>query len=430
MTASPLADWRDVQGLVVSGYGRLIYARYSVWSIVDPALAKTWLRTLAPKVTHAHAPPYPTEVMQVAFSYSGLTKLTGGASQFPPEFVEGMAGDSHRSRVLGDVDESAPNRWWWGGPDRPSVDVVLLHFSGDPIAPGAHPGSPAANGLLLVASFDSVRRDDREPFGFADGLSQPILEGTHKAARAPSSRHLVRLGEMLLGYRDNAGEIAPLPAIPGHADFGMNGTFLVARQLEQDVAGFKTFIDTQAAAHGMCPKALAEKFVGRTTEGVVLTPGGVQAPTRHDNEFGFAEHDPFGEGCPLGAHIRRGNPRDTLQASADDSWRTVNRHRVMRRGRPYRVNDVPAGLIFVGLVGDIARQFEFVQQNWINDAGFAGLNGERDPLVGCHPARRDTFTIPEYPLRRRITGGLGFITTRGGEYFFLPAIHALHQLAS
>jgi Dyp-type peroxidase family len=425
----PTANWADVQGLVLSSHRRLAHARYSLWSIADAGHARRWLRALLPSVTHAHARDRLPVAVQVAFTHSGLTRLAHrGVRRFPSEFVQGMAGDPHRSRALGDVEESAPCRWTWGGPHRPAVDLLLMHFSETPMTGANDPPSPPRDALHPLAWFDSLRDSDEEPFGFADGVSQPILEGTRRAARQPDSRHIVRLGEVLGGYRDNAEETAPVPAIDSHDDFGTNGAFLVARQLEQNVDGFNRFVRDEAARLGMCPQALAEKIVGRTKSGLVLTPADVEQPERHDNEFGFGR-DRFGEGCPLGAHIRRGNPRDTLHDNADDSWRVVNRHRLIRRGRTYRENGIVAGLFFIALAGSIERQFEFVQQNWINDPGFAGLSAERDPLVGA-PGGSGVFTIPGNPLTRHVRGGHAFVTTRGGEYFFLPAIHALEQLAS
>ena len=436
MTSRPEAcDWRDVQGLVVSGYKRLIHARYSLWSIVDVDLARRWVADLAVQVTHAGQPRAGTAV-NVAFSCSGLVKLLrlspADMSSFPWPFQEGQAGSVHRSRILGDTGSNAPDRWTWGGPLRPGVDVLLMLFAQDEFEsnPTLIKLASSAFGLRPVARFESVRENNREPFGFADGLSQPILERTPRSARKPDSRHVVKLGEMLLGYPNNSGEITPAPDIKGCADFGLNGSYLVARQLEQHVADFWKFMQEKGPTLGMSPIELAEKMVGRTKEGCVLAPDGTGQPHAQENEFGFAATDPFGEGCPLGAHIRRGNPRDTLDKSPVESWRIVNSHRILRRGRAYREDGVDRGLFFIALVGDIERQFEFVQQNWINDTGFGGLRGERDPLLGRRGGLEDTFTMPANPLRRRVSGIRPFITTRGGEYFFLPGLHALSHLAT
>jgi deferrochelatase/peroxidase EfeB len=182
---------------------------------------------------------------------------------------------------------------------------------------------------------------------------------------------------------------------------------------------------------GLSATALAAKIVGRSRDGDPLMPDRSPHQCAATNEFGFMAHDPHGDGCPLGSHIRRGNPRDMLGDTAEQSWRIVNRHRVLRRGRPYCEADgqTPAGLLFVGLNADIERQFEFVQQNWINDTGFGEMRHERDPLVGWRSGADDTFTMSGTPLRKRVHNMKSFVTTKGGAYFFLPSLRALAHLA-
>ncbi len=110
----------------------------------------------------------------------------------------------------------------------------------------------------------------------------------------------------------------------------------------------------------------------------------------------------------------------------------VNRHRILRRGRPYgpppgdrMIDDgIPRGLVFACLNSDIERQFEFVQHTWIGNPMFDGLYEEADPLIG--PAGR--FTIPDTPIRQ-CANLARFVTMQGGGYFFLPSLRALDYLA-
>jgi deferrochelatase/peroxidase EfeB len=154
------------------------------------------------------------------------------------------------------------------------------------------------------------------------------------------------------------------------------------------------------------------------------------------NAFGFIRTDPNGDGCPLGSHVRRANPRDGLapdQAAARTLLDAANNHRILRRGRKYgttienpRFDDrQERGLLFICLNTDIERQFEFVQKTWILNQNFATLFDETDPLVGP----KGHFTIPQQPLRR-IVEVETFIRMAGGEYFFLPSIPALNYLAA
>jgi deferrochelatase/peroxidase EfeB len=233
----------------------------------------------------------------------------------------------------------------------------------------------------------------------------------------------------------------------GFLNLGLNGSYMVVRELRQYVAAFWQSVDEGAArirAHD--PRAtevtaqwLAERIVGRNTDGHLVCPGGflpADANNQPQNAFGFFRTDLYGDGCPLGSHVRRANPRDGLapdQATAQTLLDAANNHRILRRGRKYgttienpRVDDgQDRGLLFICLNTDIERQFEFVQKTWILNRNFATLFDETDPLVGP----RGNFTIPQQPLRR-IVEVETFIQMAGGEYFFLPSIPALDYLAA
>jgi deferrochelatase/peroxidase EfeB len=320
----------------------------------------------------------------------------------------------------------------------------------------------------------------REHFGFADGLSQPIPFGDQSGDGTgddsivlidgrPAKRdpwHGVPLGDILLGHTNAHHEKAPGPFVQddvegrgraqglkpegapeGFLNFGLNGSYLVVRELRQDVAAFWNSVHDGAAkirAHDptathVTAQWLAERIVGRNIDGHLLCPGGLlpaDEDKRPQNDFGFFRDDPRGRGCPLGSHVRRGNPRDGLakdEAAAQTLLDAANNHRILRRGRKYgttikdpRQDDHrERGLLFICLNTDIARQFEFVQQTWILNSNFATLFDETDPLVGP----KGHFTIPEQPLRR-IVEVATFIQMAGGEYFFLPSIPALNYLAA
>jgi deferrochelatase/peroxidase EfeB len=87
------------------------------------------------------------------------------------------------------------------------------------------------------------------------------------------------------------------------------------------------------------------------------------------------------------------------------------------------------GLLFICLNTDIGRQFEFVQQTWMNNPVFGGLDGEVDALVGNLPKGDCIFTVPDHPLRTRVHNLSRFVTVKGGAYFFLPSVRALKYLA-
>lgn len=90
------------------------------------------------------------------------------------------------------------------------------------------------------------------------------------------------------------------------------------------------------------------------------------------------------------------------------------------------------GLHFICINADIERQFEFVQQTWINNTVFDGLKGETDPIVGNQdPGTCDAMmTVPSDPVRTRISNLRSFVTVKGGAYFFLPSINGLRYLGT
>ena len=110
---------------------------------------------------------------------------------------------------------------------------------------------------------------------------------------------------------------------------------------------------------------------------------------------------------------------------------------MIRRGRHYEDHrpdawphsDVERGLCFIALNADIQRQFEFVQQTWINSPKFNGLYDNKDPLIGDNDGTGH-MSIPMEPVRMRLWGLPRFTRLRGGGYFFMPGMSTLRFLAS
>jgi deferrochelatase/peroxidase EfeB len=235
-------------------------------------------------------------------------------------------------------------------------------------------------------------------------------------------------GELLHGYPDLDSR---QPAAPD-APFRRNGTFMVWRKLEQDVVAFRRWLVDQARATGIDAEEVAAKAMGRWRDG---TPA-VRSPDRPlpalaaDEAFRFKE-DARGLACPLGAHIRRANPRDSLGFGAA----LTGRHRMVRRGMPYGSHLPPdspddgqsRGLLFVALVADIERQYEFVQVQWLNGGNLFGLGDDRDPIAGQGDGT-GKMTVPGHPPRF-LHPLPALVTMRGGEYLYVPSINGLRHLA-
>jgi Dyp-type peroxidase family len=421
----------DVQGLFARGYGALKSAAFLLLQVEDAAAARRSLGELG--VTNA-TDRRPDRALNVAFTSVGLERLGLPAAElgvFSNEFVAGMT-TPHRTRILGDTDENAPANWEWGAPGSP-VDAVLLLYARDDADLAALERAPP--GFSLLRRLATSELDGFEPFGFRDGISQPFVDGLGKSGPAEQT---VRAGEFLLGYENEYGQTVDAPLL-------RNGSYLVFRQLHQDVGGFWRFCDeaTRSADGSSDPEArlrLASKMVGRWPSGAPLA----LAPDRDDpnlaeaNDFAYHAEDPRGARCPVGSHIRRSNPRDSLDPDPGSgrSFEINRRHRLVRRGREYgpqlpleqalREDDaVERGLHFICLNANIARQFEFVNHTWLNNAKFGELHDDADPLFapGC-------FTIPTDGVRERVTHVPRFVTVRGGAYFFLPGLAALRTLAS
>ena len=488
-------DYGDVQGIVRFGYRRMKEGSYVLVRVKNAEAARGWLRS-APVTSATTLDPPPSTAMQVAFTAGGLEALgvpPRVLAGFSREFLTGMTEDN-RSRRLGDVGRNAPSQWQWGGAG--AVPHLLIMFFAEPGGLGPFvqrvTGSPWAAAFDVLCDLRTSNLGGVEPFGFADGISQPELDWPQE--RKVSSglidySNIVALGEFLLGYRneyekytdrpllDATPASAELPAAedaPDKKDLGRNGTYLVMRQLRQDVRGFWQFIDRQAGGNPLEAEKLSAALVGRTRKGEPLAPiqerpipGIGREPDQvRLNQFTF-DRDPLGIRCPISAHVRRANPRTTdfsgrptglrrLVAALgfgrkdfrDDLTSSVRFHRILRRGREYGPwlspadalqptppDDPERGLHFIGLNANISRQFEFLQNAWMMSPAFSGLTRESDPLLGNREPIggcpvTDNFNMPqEGGVRRRVTGVPQFVTVRGGAYFFLPGLRALRYFA-
>lgn len=474
----PELERKDIQGIVVSAYKHLPCAAYLLLRIENAPRARAWLSQRVTEVT-ASENRHSSLSINLAFTYTGLKNLgldknVLDAFSFP--FQEGMAAES-RARLLGDIDENDPSGWDWGAPRNP-VDVLLLLYAKDETTLNSEmqrqQNAFADGGLKLVKDLQAGRQpNSHEHFGFNDGIGQPVMEGTgNKQRQLERTHHATELpvGEFLLGHPNVYKVIAPspavkpaadpqqlLPAIRGDAtglnaetgmhDLGRNGSYLVFRQLHQRVAKFWQFLDQATGGpngdhNREAREALGAKFVGRWMSGapLVLSPERDNPDLKNENDFTYDDKDPGGLACPIGSHVRRSNPRDSLGPDPATALESANRHRILRRGRSYghqveaqdRLVDDGAerGLHFICLNSDIERQFEFVQQTWINNPVFAGLDGEVDPLVGNLEKGGSLFTVQARPLRKRVHNLGRFVVMKGGAYFFLPGIQALKYLAS
>lgn len=464
---------REIPALAFGGLGKLRFATALVVTLPPtPEQARTWLQGVQNTVTFTDRNP-PRQALVLGFTSQGLRHLCedeAALRTFPLAFQQGMAWPARLS-MLGDQ----LGTWEW----KPlEVDALLVAYAetqgllDDRVrrleAALTGRGGQVARRIPLQP-LPLLPEELKEPFGFRDGVSQPLMRGTLRESREPDSLHLVQPGELVLGYRDNLGIVPPTPRLRGR-DIGRNGTFLVVRELEQDVAGFDAQLQAlarQLATDGdprvptSDPAALAEwlaaKMVGRWKDGSSLlrnpreslqeallmkamqrtsaagqanaAPAQPDTPDpRLDNRFLFGREDPDGLRCPFGAHIRRANPRDSFEPGSQVQIEISNRHRILRVGRPYSPDGrEKPGLFFMCVNADLERQFEFLQQSWLNAPDFHDLDGEADPLMGCGQ-RRMTIPTPNGPLL--LDPLASYVKPLGGAYFFMPSRSALALLAA
>jgi Dyp-type peroxidase family len=416
----------DLQGNILCGYGRRYpHGLFLLLRVEDRIRALSWLEHQVSQVTSAlpwNEPPAAT--LNVAFSFSGLRALgvpDGVLAEFPEEFRQGMAA---RFTRLGDTGASHPDRWM---AQLRQIDLLVTVSAQDAAVRDARSEAlraeaPAAGLAVACLLATDVPSSEEEPFGFRDGLSQPaILDPRAGPWRRTSSDPPVAPGEFVLGYEDEGGTVAQAPP-----RLGFNGSYMVVRRLEQDVEGFSGFLAAEAGPDEERQEWLAAKIVGRWRDGtpLALCPD-APSPDRHGdlgwlNDFSYA-FDSDGFACPIGAHIRRTNPRDSL----DRDWRFSNRHRIIRRGMPYATNGDAGerGLMFACYQASIERQFEFVQSQWCVDGNALGLGSDPDFIAGGPEGK---MTIQGRPPR--FVPMRSFVTNRGGEYLFAPGIGGLRYI--
>lgn len=496
----------EIQSLVFGGLGFLKHGTTLIFPALpsDPAAARAWLDFIRPDIAFNDGRRLGkdrTAVFTLGLGPRGLKRLgltDDELAGFPFAFVDGMCG-AGRSQILGDV----PADLVWG---QQAPDAALLVYGETAravrrlraavIKRSAALGMPEPWEIPL----ETVTDNKEEPFGFVDGISQPVIRGTYKGMRNADPIHLVEPGEFILGYPDNRKNLPPGPTmaawrdphnllplvdpLPGfdrnqvehERDLGFNGSFLVIRELEQDVDAFWRYCTAEAglvaasgrlpAPYKVTPEFIGAKLVGRWRDGSSLTrypysprtgEKGQMAPTHDtvrptsnpvlgdavarppsattgkmfgDNDFLFGAEDPEALRCPYGAHIRRSNPRDSLRPGSQEEVEIANRHRILRVGRPYaRRRGIKPGILFMCLNSDIERQFEFIQQTWLRNPAFHGLTCEKDPLLGDGETGNCSYTIPSREGPVTLSPMARFVNTRGGGYFFLPGKRLVDYLS-
>jgi len=280
--------------------------------------------------------------------------------------------------------------------------------------------------------------DGIEHFGFVDGLSQPLfLQADRDAASARDQ----------FNHWDPSAPLSlALLRDPYMAQDDCFGSYLVFRKLEQNVRRFTRhekilgllgLTETDAERAGAM-------IVGRFRDGTPVTLSPVAGmPNPMTNNFDYTR-DKAAMQCPYQAHIRKTNPRGEGGGNLDDQ----RGHRIARRGIPYGARQVEpkdepsidqmptagVGLLFMCFQASIVNQFKFIQSTWANSSISieTGLREGFDPVIGQqqgggNPGRQRWPLEWGKPPTMPFDFG-GFVTMKGGEFFFAPSIPFLKNL--
>ncbi|KRR24781.1 hypothetical protein CQ14_05400 [Bradyrhizobium lablabi] len=456
-------DFSNIQGNILRGYASFPHARFLYLAVHDAGDGRSLLKALldSGSVTPAQWSEKPDAALNLALTFAGLRALglpEESLATFPAEFREGM---KVRAKALGDVGKSSPQ--WWDEPWKTSrVDILVMIYGRTEGALEERcrtfrqslPAGVTELGPDQPAGFFSKDNEKarREHFGFVDGLSNPAVEGVSRDGGAGRSQEIgnpdergrfrkIPLGEFILGYPGEGGDLAPMP-LPNLLSH--NSTYLVFRKLEQNVPLFRDYIAEQARSFartipGGLPNGvtaedfLAAKMMGRWQDGSSLIEHPDRPTKALDNGFAYAD-DPAGARCPLGAHVRRTNPRDALGFGG----KTMSRHRLIRRGITYgkplppdERDDERRGILFIAFNSGF-DQFEFVQQLWVNFGDDFEQSNDGDPIAGSSQGGQMVIPGDETTGRRPFIcfNIPRFVETKGGDYFFVPSLAALRLLAS
>ncbi len=454
----------EIQGDVLVGLQKKaeIFAFFRIST--PPAGFKEGLRDLiegvaTTKQTRIYEESHGLDVVKVnvAFTADGLRKLGApGVDEADPSFVAGM---KNKAAELGDD----VNGDWLSPYVDDGIDGVFLIAAWD-----KHP--QAAMGLAktrlnaIVDDFGSsvaILREElgqlnpaapgHEVFGFADGVSQPAVEGLHRPDAAVDQsfpgQDIVRLGDFVLGnYPKEDGGVAT-PPVP----WMENGSYLVFRRLRQHVDVFNTYVESNFGDFADTPSQFGARLIGRWKDGsplardpVTTNPHHGESKPRENNDFEFGIPKVGQERCPFNAHIRRVYPRSDVQEGTD----SAEARRILRAGIAYDQSaggEVDKGLLFVCYQSSIVEKFEFIQTRWANadDIPFdppypAGLAQNKpakpgiDLIIGQGPAPREAdWTVDSTAdPAKTLTNVPKFVTATGGGYFFSPSISGLRALTS
>ena len=355
-------------------------------------------------------------------------------------------------------------------------DELIAHLEHDQLA------------VAVAVEMGHVLRNDQresiEHFGYVDGRSQLRFLKTDFAGLAVDSS--IDPATTTEAVSNDARQHEPVdrwnPFAPlsrallkdrAVADPYAFGSYFVFRKLEQNVRGFfdaEEKLACELRLVGADRARAGAMIVGRFRDGTPLALSGVDGLTPASaNNFRYngldsrlvpdprGPHDRLGLKCPFQSHIRKANPRQSVEALDDTLTEIETREKddrsraIVRRGIPYgaRESTDGVGLLFGCFQSSIVNQFAFIQKKWANTAIFKIQGKTREDRTGLDPITGQRHPPDPKPQHWRAEygdrNGLvsepqrladislkathdtsleigGFVTFKGGEFFFAPSL--------
>jgi Dyp-type peroxidase family len=476
----PTIDETDIQGDVLVGMQKKAEI-FVFFAIRDAAQFRQDLKRLVPKIAttrltrkyeeaasakSAGQPFNPEDLaaelkINVAFTAAGIGKLGMPITGADPSFTAGM--EAGAGGLGDDIQDWAPV---YRGQQIDGMFLVAFwarhidHAETEALnAVSALLGAFAPGGMAeLGREVGSLNRahPGHEVFGFADGVSQPAVDGLHKPVadddQSLPGQDIVKLGDFVLGPYDRETGKQATPPQP----WMKNGSYLVFRRLRQDVAGFNDYTQNHFNGFADDGDAFAAKLIGRWKDGSPLARDPLRPNPAHD-ENQFTENNDFEFGvqkvaqtrCPFNAHIRRVYPRSDVQ----DGPGNAEQRRILRAGIAFDHgngggngggngngdgNNGDQGLLFVCYQSSIVDKFQFIQTFWANADSIpfvppyvAGLEGTMPSQPGIDLIIGQAATRgANWDGNKVLQNVPKFVTATGGEYFFIPSISGLQSMTA
>ena len=425
----------NLQANILKGHGREQVVLMFL-SIDDIDLARTFFKhydvlTAAKQLEETerfHRTGKPGGLVQLAFiSQAGLQKFGHANLVNDQPFAEGMDRDT---AVL---DNGTTDSWQTEFKTKADVLLLIAHDEFDKVVSRVSEIKATIGQAFTInviqqgVAYRNLTGEGIEHFGYVDGRSQPLF----------LTSQIQREGDL-----SNYDPSSPLDQFlfPDPLFAEGFGSLFVFRKLEQNVAGFKEQEEKLGSAlnlRGADEERAGAMVVGRFEDGTPLTLGDRAGGGPVTNNFNY-DADAAGSKCPFQGHIRKTNPRGSSPGGLEFDKGV----QMARRGITYgsrlqhpvtkQFVDEPSegvGLLFMSYQKSIAQQFRFMQTSWANNEGFPQANIGIDPVIGTGSNADQTW----FPTYADINGThpshfSGFVTLKGGEYFYAPSPQGLKNL--